>query len=419
MSAVVRPTPSEIGERLRKIRKRRGYSIEFAASRAGINGISKQYWSALELGKHQFERRGLLEDLANAVGCSVSDLTGQPYLPTNRASADALATLPGISLALNDSTLDDVPDVPARPLDELVRWARRANEQSADSRYSLAGRDLGDLLTELHVAVVTGGRANRQAALAALVEACIVAYGSARSLGNLDLAVQAARRAYDAARLAEDPALVGFAAMARATALGRLGARHQAVNVVNRALGELAPVADPTATDTAIAEACGILHLSAAQIAAKDRRADDATSHLDAARELAGKTGERNHLRFAFGPANVHAWSISIAVELERGPAAAERAEKVPEYSDALTSADRKAALHFDWARAYSQAGGSRDLQALQHLDLADRIAPQRIRHDPVAHGLVTALEQRANRQIWELGSLKNRLGVGQQIVDK
>jgi hypothetical protein len=32
----------------------------------------------LESGERWFERRGLIEDLANAIGCSVTDLTGQP-----------------------------------------------------------------------------------------------------------------------------------------------------------------------------------------------------------------------------------------------------------------------------------------------------------------------------------------------------
>jgi hypothetical protein len=40
-------------------------------------------------------RRGLIEDLANALGCSVVDLTGQPYLPPDRTSVEALAALPG------------------------------------------------------------------------------------------------------------------------------------------------------------------------------------------------------------------------------------------------------------------------------------------------------------------------------------
>jgi transcriptional regulator with XRE-family HTH domain len=183
--------PAEIGQRVRTIRRRRGLSLDTAA---GLAGISKPYLSMLERGERRFERRGLLEDLANVLGCSVIDLTGEPYLPGDRVSAEALATLPPISIALFDATLDYVPDVPARPIDELAQLAKAANAASADSRYSIAGRDLRALLVELHVHAVTGDSGTQRTALAALAEACFVAAGNARNLGNHDLAVHAARR---------------------------------------------------------------------------------------------------------------------------------------------------------------------------------------------------------------------------------
>lgn len=400
---------AEIGQRVRAIRRRRGLSLDTAA---GLAGISKPYLSQLERGVRRFERRGLLEDLAHALGCSVVDLTGQPYLPGDRDSADALATLPSISLALYDATLDDVPDIPARDLAELVRWASQANEYTASGRYQLAGRELGALLAELHVHAATGNADTRRTALRALVEACFVASGTARTLGNLDLAINAARRAEDAARRLGDPALTAFAGMTSTSALSRLGARHRAQRVATTALAAVEH-ADPTAEDTAAAESAGMLHLSAAQMAAKDRRANDVAAHLSAASELATRTGERNALWFSFGPANVRAWSLSTAVELGRGPGAAEMIERTPGYEDGLVTADRRAALHFDLARAFAQAEGTRDAQAVRHLDLADRIAPQRIRHDPVARELVADLDGRARLRVWELDSLKNRLGVG------
>jgi hypothetical protein len=52
-----------------------GLSLETAA---GLAGISKSYLSMLENGERRFSQRGLLEDLAMALGCSVTDLTGQP-----------------------------------------------------------------------------------------------------------------------------------------------------------------------------------------------------------------------------------------------------------------------------------------------------------------------------------------------------
>jgi hypothetical protein len=51
-------------------------------------------------------------------------------------------------------------------------------------------------------------------------------------------------------------------------------------------------------------------------------------------------------------------------------------------------------------------------------LDLADRIAPLRIRNDPVARELVHDLDRRARLRAWELESLKNRLGMGSQSVN-
>lgn len=70
-----------IGQRARTIRRRHGLSVEVAA---GLAGISKGYLSLLERGHRRFERRGLLEDIAGGLGCSVADLTGQPYLPPDR-----------------------------------------------------------------------------------------------------------------------------------------------------------------------------------------------------------------------------------------------------------------------------------------------------------------------------------------------
>ncbi len=79
-----------------------------------------------------------------------------------------------------------------------------------------------------------------------------------------------------------------------------------------------------------------------------------------------------------------------------------------------LGSADRCAGLHFDLARGWAQAEGVRDVEAIRHLDAADRIAPQRIRNDPIARDLVLVLDRRARRQVWELDSLRNRFGIGQ-----
>lgn len=204
---------SAIGARARKIRSRRGLSLDVTA---GLAGISKPYLSMLERGQRGFNRRGLIEDLADALGCSVVDLTGQPFAPPDRGTADALATIPGISLAINDCTLDDVPDLPARPVEQLVTAAAAANAHLDAAQFSLAGRELGAVLAELHVAAVTGDTDTRRAPLAALAEACLVGASIARHLGHADLAVQTARRSYDAAQRLGDSTRAGLLTMHRA-----------------------------------------------------------------------------------------------------------------------------------------------------------------------------------------------------------
>ncbi len=237
----------------------------------------------------------------------MADLTGQPYLAPDRQSEDTAAALPGISAALHDTTLDDVPDMPVRPLPELVR----------------AGALCADVLNEIS-------------------------------------------------------ALPG-----------------------------------PTPENTTIAEARGILHLTSALVAARDGHTADVTTHLTEARSLAAHTGERNHLRYHFGPTNVAGWELSIALENGDGPEAAERFAAAPVTLSVLGSKCREGYVRFALARCWAQAGGTRDGEALRALDAADRLAPVVVRNDPLARELVVTLDHRARHRVWELDSLRNRFGIG------
>jgi hypothetical protein len=67
----------------------------------------------------------------------------------------------GIQVALYNYRPDDVPDVRPRSLDELVAWAQTANDHRDQSRLSLAGQDIGTLITELQVHALTVGSPDR------------------------------------------------------------------------------------------------------------------------------------------------------------------------------------------------------------------------------------------------------------------
>lgn len=398
-----------IGDRARTIRRRRGMSLDTAA---GLAGISESYLSRLERNERGFDRRGLIEDLADALGCSPRDLTGGPGIGVDSRAVAAASAIPALNVALHDSTFDDVPDIPTRPVAELAELAARANQAADEVRYPLTGSQLGELITELHVIIATGSTEDRRAALAALVEACIVARSLTYTLGHVELAVAATHRGWHAARRLERPDLVGLMAMGRAISLTRIGARRRARSVLTGALGELASLPGPTIEDTSTAEARGMLHLAAAHVAAREGDSETADGHLDEASDLAKHTGERNFMRYHFGPTNVSTWRLAVAVETHRGAEEATRLGKAPIDASVLKSADRVAALHFDLARAHAQAGGSQDGEALRHVDAADRLAPLRIRQDPLTRELLSSLDRRARRRVWELDSMKRRVGI-------
>ncbi len=399
-----------IGERARLVRRRRGLSLDAAA---GLAGISKSFLSMLENGHRRFERRGLLEDLAGALGCSVADLTGQPYPPVDRGTRDALAAVPGIKEALHSYGPDDVPGVVPRPLALLTRWAAEANEHTAQACYGLAGREIGAVLTELVAHVHTAPAAQRDQATEGAVLACFTAGVVASRTGHADLAVAAAQRGFELASRADDPTALGFAGWYWGLELTSVGARDRAHAVVAAEIDVLSgSVGTGHTTDTRPAEVVGLLHLQQARAAARARRADDAADHLNEAAALAERIGEHNGFGQHFGPTNVAVWRVPIGIELGEGPRAAEEATRTPVDVAALGSAERSSSAHLDLARAWAQDGGPHDAEAIRYLDAADRIAPGRTRPDPIARELVATLAHRAPRRVWELDSLRNRFGL-------
>jgi transcriptional regulator with XRE-family HTH domain len=148
-----------IGARAAMIRRRRGLSQDVVA---GFAGITKQYLSLLETGQRGFNRRGLIEDLADALSCSVADLTGQPYPPPDRESARAKQVITQIEQGLNEATLDDVPDLRPRTLESLNGWVHSTAELRDTARYQPSGEDIGAVLIELQVHMATSTGRNRQ-----------------------------------------------------------------------------------------------------------------------------------------------------------------------------------------------------------------------------------------------------------------
>jgi transcriptional regulator with XRE-family HTH domain len=79
-----------VGERIRSRRLLRGWSIRFAASRAGVSHAS---WSRIERGRQGADNRSRLAGIAAALGCSATDLAGIPNPVIDQAASIAQANV--------------------------------------------------------------------------------------------------------------------------------------------------------------------------------------------------------------------------------------------------------------------------------------------------------------------------------------
>src|SRR4051794_14147855 len=158
-----------IGDRIRARRLLRGWSVRFAASRAGVSHAT---WSRIERGRQAADNRFTLADIAAALECSPVDLVGTPVPAADRAAMAAQVAVYGIRQALVDIELSERTARPAPPLAELARTVVLVDTLRRACDYAGAGRLLPDLLRDLHAAS-TGP--DRPAALPLLCDVAFMA----------------------------------------------------------------------------------------------------------------------------------------------------------------------------------------------------------------------------------------------------
>ncbi|MCW2569580.1 MAG: hypothetical protein JWN54_3677 [Mycobacterium sp.] len=391
--------PLSIGQRVRRARRYRGVTL---AEAAGLAGISTSYLSMIENGRRRLDSRALINALADVLAVSVADLTGQPYAPTDRQQSDAQATVPGIRLALMQTSLDDPTPVVPRALPELVAETRRVGDLRWTCDYVAVGRAMPGLLRELHAAHDSSGRVE---ALRALVMVCQAGATMLKDLGYPDLAWIMADRGCKAAERIGDPLWVAASQFPRAHALLAAGAAAHALSQVDHAAAMLTP-------DGADAgQVYGMLHLSAAMALTQLHRTDDALTRIAEADAVAARTGDGTAFRFCFGPTNVRLWRVSLAVEEGEGGRAAEIARTVD--VDAIPARSRQSAFYADVGRGLAQVRG-RSRDAVTMIRRAEQIAPQRVRVHPLVRETVRDMLDTSRRAAGgqELRGLARRMSV-------
>ena len=225
-----------IGERIRARRLLRGWSVRYAASRAGISHAT---WSRIERGRQAADNRFMLADIAAALECAPVDLVGTPVPAADRAALAAQVAVYGVRQALVDIDLSEPGVRPAPPVAELARTVALVDTLRRSCDYAGAARLLPDVLRDLHAASTAGP--DRRAALALLCDAAFMASAVVRNLGHPAEAWLAAERCRDAAEAGEDPVLLGYAAFSRASAAVACGSFRRSLTLAGAAVDDLRP----------------------------------------------------------------------------------------------------------------------------------------------------------------------------------
>jgi transcriptional regulator with XRE-family HTH domain len=390
-----------IGQRIKDRRELLKWSVRHAADRAGMNAST---WSRIENGHTSADNRFTLAAIAKALRCPVTDLTGLPANPVDRDQAETGGAIYDAVCAILESDLEFEPTAPAKSIEELTRETSLVRDLRTRCDYTGSAARLPNLFRSLHATAYVDQ--DRAAALRLMVLASDTASFVIRYAGHPGSSCLAADRGKQAARESEDPVMIGLAAYGSAHAATGCGLFGRALTIAERAATQLERHLDlPVAP-----QVLGLLHLTSAYSLCALGRADDAVTRVDAAQEIAVRTGDTDALGLMFGPTNIDFWRISMDADGDDPGKAVDLARITNPLN--VDSPSRQAAFYLDTSRALARIG--KDQEALRMLLLVERMAPQRMQ-SPLVVETVRGLLERARRGTgWtELRGLCERLGVG------
>lgn len=392
---------TSIGQRVRQIRARRGISQQVLADRAGL---TRSVIAKYETGIRPVDSRRTLLALADALGCTLGDLTGSDDRIDPAMSVFHRA-VPDIETAL--WTQGNITDTaPPRAMDELASAVEFASRLRHAGDYATLGPLLPGLLTDAY-RLADAGNAQGWDLLAT------AAYGVASALrqrGHDALAWTAVQESERAAERADSLAPIAAAGFLKSQLLAaRPGALGAALSVAT----DIADRLTPDARTRGELETVGMARQQAGF--AETLAGGDPEPHLAEAAELAGRladapAGPSTARNRTFGPANVALWRVSSAVE-RREPVEALRIAQTLNPDD-LPSGVRHAQYFVEVGRAHAMR---RDHRAALHALLrGEHAAPQHVRGMAPVRELVGSMLREARRDLTtgDLGRLAQRVGM-------
>jgi len=391
MSRRAIPVDPSIGARIRARRELRRWSIRHAAGRAGIAHTT---WLRIERGELRTDRY-MIADLAAALECAVTDLTGQPYTPGDRALETAQIEAGRIWQAMMGLPLDEPPGVDPPPADVMEQRAGLVAARYGLCDYAGTLAVARELVPQLHAAGTGQGWR-----LAVQVYGSIM--GSLLNVGHPASAWLAAERCRQAAELLGEPVPLAVAATNRARVLAYSAAYGPALRGVEQAATAL----DAHPEQPAALDLLGFCHLVRAHHATGQRDLSAARGHLDEAAAIAQRTGETQAWELAWGPRNVALWTMAHQLDTGRPGEAVQTAASI--HMGGLPAV-RQVYYHLDLARGLLDLGRDRD--AVRTLLVGEQVGPQHIRSSAAGRETARALLHRGADGT-ELRGLCERMGV-------
>jgi hypothetical protein len=335
----------------------------------------------------------LLEPQAATVGVAEREIV-----------ASIRRVLLGVGSPPADSLLSGDPDVMV--LDRRVNEAWKLRQ---GSHYMELGQLLPGLLVDAQVASqeITGDQ--QALAFGLLAHSYNTASSVLRKLGDNGLAVIAADRAVQAARMVDEPLLVAASAYRLANAFLPAGRVVEAKEVALAAASGLESRLDAS---TAHLATWGGLLLTAAVAAARQGDGGQAWELVGEAKVAARRLRtDYADLNTIFGPISLAIQGVQVAAELGDSREVLRRAKSVEPTRLPSHLIERRSHYLIDVARGHAQRAD--DPAALATLLEAERLAPQEVRYNPIASDLVMVMLMRERRAATPgLRDLSARIGV-------
>ncbi|MGH3938842.1 MAG: helix-turn-helix domain-containing protein [Pseudonocardiaceae bacterium] len=385
-----------VGGLLRKIRLKRGLTLEVVA---GLAGITAGFLSRVERGEAPLERHSHWKGVAAALGVPLWDLLRLELPAPGNGHTDS-ATV-AVQDAL-DAAKAGYPGGELLPVSVLQQRVARAHKLDRQCRFREVGRVLPELIRDLHTALAAGRDLGTLLPLGVLLHVQLTRNWLAYAVAHIDVRRQAMFLAQDLAREHNEPTSLASAAFGLTQTLTIGGSFALAQTVLDKTT--LPPVTRETA-----GLVCATLAAPRAMLLAV--RGGDPTSPLGEATEIAnrfGELGEADPLGFGYGPTFVGFRWIKARLELGEVDDAVQSLRTVQPERDPFRDSQA-----FYWritGRALALAGGSVD-EALGAYLRAEALLPVKLYRDPLHREMLRELLSRApdNEQLQQLA---NRAGL-------